>query len=257
MKQFFIFLFFIILLINLVGAIGFSPTKLIFKIESGEEECKTISLSSNSDRIMVSDQWAENKDIEWKISLFNKTSGFHNISISYPDIISSDNKNIKICLSGKKVEEYHGVVLVKEEQEGNTISQAGIWLKVTISEKQELDYEDNSGKGESDNDKNKEGGGGGTDLVNNDASDEDINEGDGYEIKKSQGKVLATVEDDEFSDKHNDKGLERITGRFTYITGEYSKIGRIIAIVMILFIIIGVFLQYRYKKIKQKRREDI
>ena len=136
MKRFiFIFLFFIILIsVNLVGAVGFSPTSLVFNLERGQQECKMISISSESNTITIEDKWTENKEIEWKVSLFDKDASYHGISIDYPKELSLDEREIEVCLSGSNIGEYHGVLLMKEEQQGNSIVQMGVWLKAVISE---------------------------------------------------------------------------------------------------------------------------
>lgn len=120
-----------------VIASGFSPTSLVFNLNVGEQDCKTITITSDSETISVSDLWAKNKDVEWKVSLFNESAGFHGISIDYDDKLNIDERQVEVCLSGNKIGEYHGVVLLKQGQEGNSIVQMGVWLKVTITEKQE------------------------------------------------------------------------------------------------------------------------
>lgn len=121
-----------------VTATGFSPSSLIYNLKVEEKQCKTITLISDSDKISVSDTWAENKDIEWKVSLFNKTANYHSISINYPSGIISPENKVEVCLSGNEVGEYHGVILLREEQQGNSIIQMGVWLKVTIAEPEQL-----------------------------------------------------------------------------------------------------------------------
>ena len=129
---FFIFLF--LLMLNGVIAVGFSPSSLVFELEPNQEECETIILTSDSETISVSDSWAENKDVEWKISLFEKNTNYHGISINYDNELSIDEREVEVCLSGGKLGEYHGVLLLREEQQGSSIVQMGIWLKLIIEE---------------------------------------------------------------------------------------------------------------------------
>ena len=60
-------------------------------------------------------------------------------------------------MSGNKIGEYHGVLLFKEEQQGSSIVQFGVWLKVLISEKPAVSSGGSSGGGSG----SGSGGGGG------------------------------------------------------------------------------------------------
>jgi hypothetical protein len=133
MRSFFIFLFFTILLTANAFAIGFSPSSLTFSLPKGQEECKIITISSDSESITVTDVWAENPDMEWKVSLFDTPSSTHSVSISYPSTLSSDDREAEICFSGSKAGEYHGAVIFQQEQEGNSIIQFAVWIKAIIS----------------------------------------------------------------------------------------------------------------------------
>ena len=74
-----------------------------------------ITINSESETIAVSDKWAENKDIEWKVSLFNESASYHNIDISYDELLENESQ-VEVCLSGENLGEYHGVLLLTEEQ---------------------------------------------------------------------------------------------------------------------------------------------
>lgn len=134
--KFFLFIFFIGILISLsfIQATGFSPTELIFEIKTNEKECGIISIISESETIQVSDKWAENKDLEWKVHLFEKDSNYHELELIYDKELSLDERKVEVCLSGSKAGEHHGVILLSEEQVGDSITQLGIWLKVIINE---------------------------------------------------------------------------------------------------------------------------
>ncbi|MEK6875539.1 MAG: hypothetical protein AABX30_02555 [Nanoarchaeota archaeon] len=123
----------VLFLTNSVMAVSFSPSSLTYNLKLNQQECKTITLGSDSETITISDSWAENKDVEWKVSLFDKTASEHGISINYPEELSLDEREVEVCLSGANLGEYHGVLLMKEEQQGNSIIQMGVWLKVIIS----------------------------------------------------------------------------------------------------------------------------
>ena len=59
------------MMIGSVAATGFSPSSHTFDLEKGEEGCERIQIFSDSERIEVSDKWAENVDVEWKVNLFD------------------------------------------------------------------------------------------------------------------------------------------------------------------------------------------
>ncbi len=122
----------ITIMANFVSASGFSPTSLIFNLSPNEKSCQTITVTSDSEKIIINDGWAENKNVEWKVSLFNGTAGYHKLTISYPKELTSQ-RTAEVCLSGEKTGEYHGVILIKEAQVGNSIIQMGVWVKATIS----------------------------------------------------------------------------------------------------------------------------
>jgi len=124
---------FSIFLIGGVSASGFSPSSLTFNLVPNQEQCQTITITSTSGSITVSDIWAKNKDIEWKFDLFTDSASSHSLSLNYPSSLSLNERTINVCLSGSNIGEYHGIMLIKEAQEGNSIIQMGIWLKVIIS----------------------------------------------------------------------------------------------------------------------------
>jgi len=163
MKLYFLFLIFVIGSMNIVMAVGFSPSSLTFKLEPNQEGCKMITIDSESEIMTVSNSWAENKNVEWKVSLFGTEADSHGISIDYPSELSLDERNVEVCLSGSDIGEYHGVLLIKEEQQGNSIIQMGVWLKVVISEKQENQQEASSSSSSS----SSSGGGGGSPVIKN------------------------------------------------------------------------------------------
>ena len=136
MKHIFYFLFFIFaILVSAVSiqAVGFSPTKLDFELGQDEIECQTITLNSDSERIVVLDKWAESSDVELRVGLLNVSSDFHGLSVDYDSELIGE-RELDVCLSGRDVGEYRGILLMREEQKGNSVVQMGVWLKVVISE---------------------------------------------------------------------------------------------------------------------------
>jgi len=129
------FLFFLFIIFFTAGAMasGFSPSSLTFNLEQNQESCQTIHLDSNSETITAKDVWAENKDVQWDSRLFDTNAEEHGITISYANNIPIDERDIEVCISGENEGEYHGDIIFEEEQEGNSIIQMGIWLKVFIS----------------------------------------------------------------------------------------------------------------------------
>ena len=134
MKPIFLFLFlFGVFLISIVGAVSFSPSYLVFNLDQNQQECQTITLGSDSSTITVLDKWANESVKDWNVNLFNDSADEYKLSIDYPKRLSFNEKTVKVCLMGVKAGEYHGIVLLREEQKGNSVVQMGVWIKAVIS----------------------------------------------------------------------------------------------------------------------------
>lgn len=94
-----------------------------------------ITINSNSEKITLSDKWAEDKDVKWDVNLFKNDSEYHSLLLNYPKTLGKNEEEAKICIKGKKNGEYHGVLLLKEEQNGNSVIQVGIWIKAVVGNK--------------------------------------------------------------------------------------------------------------------------
>jgi len=121
--------------INITGVIapGFSPSKIVKELEIGEESCQMITVNSDS-AISISDKWAEDEEVEWKVGLFDTSAEEHGININYDNELSEDERELEVCMSGERAGEYHGVLLLREEQKGNSIVQMGVWIKLVVVE---------------------------------------------------------------------------------------------------------------------------
>src|SRR3989338_1394341 len=159
-KFFLLFITLTLFGLNMAQAVGFSPPSLTFELEKNQEECKMVTIDSESEKVTVSDSWAENESVEWKVSSFNTEAGQHEISINYDDELSLDEREVEVCLSGNKLGEYHGVLLFEEKQRGNSIVQLGVWLKVLINEKPSVSEASSSSGGSGGS-----GGGGGGGII--------------------------------------------------------------------------------------------
>lgn len=137
--KYFVFLFLIILILGMgvreVRAVGYSPSSLIFNLNMGEEQCKMITIDSDSEKITLSDRWAENKDVKWDVNLFKNDSSYNSLYLKYPKTLGKNEKEAKVCIKGTKKGEYHGVLLLREEQKGNSVIQLGIWIKAMVGDK--------------------------------------------------------------------------------------------------------------------------
>ena len=226
MKYFFIFLF-VILFIQGAFAISFSPTNLVFELEFGEESCEMVKINSESEIVVVSDRWAETPDIDYSVGLFNFNSEDHGISISYPDQLSLDNRDVEVCLSGLNQGEYHGVLLFTEEQQGNSVIEAGIWLKVVIEESVE----------DSPSSSNTGGSGWGSTYQDNERKSEELVE-------------LEDVADLDFQDKDN--VVAEVVGNNAEITGGVIGTNKYLfkwgAWVLLIIVVIACYFFYRWKK---------
>lgn len=123
----------IILIVPSAFAVGFSPSSLIFDLDQKVRECKTITINSDSSKIIAFDKWGEHGTVEWKANAFNTTSSEHGITIDYDNELSEDERKADVCLSGEMIGEHRGIIIFQQQQEGNSIIQIGVWLKVTIS----------------------------------------------------------------------------------------------------------------------------
>ena len=155
-------------MLNGVMAAGFSPSSLIFDVEQDQDECQVITITSESETVVVSDSWAADSSDEWKVSSFETDASEHGIDISYDDLLEGED-SVEVCLSGSELGEYHGVILLREEQQGNSVVQMGVWLKVTISEpapEPEPISGPTSSGGSSQTSSDDDGGSGGSATVN-------------------------------------------------------------------------------------------
>ncbi|MCX6748711.1 MAG: hypothetical protein NT076_03830 [Candidatus Pacearchaeota archaeon] len=120
-------------MVSSVSAIGFSPTSLIFNLSINQQACGIIHLSSDSPMITVFDNWAENKSVNWSVYNFQTPASAHNLTLTYPKNLTLDMREVEVCLKGSTPGEYHGVIIFRQAQEGNSIIQLGIWLKAIIN----------------------------------------------------------------------------------------------------------------------------
>ena len=133
--RFLFFIFLIIFLSSAVIATGFSPNSLIFDLNQNEQQCQIVSLMNVTEEIEVINLWAENKDVEWKISNFNTDASAHGIEITYTvENTAPGEKKAEVCLSGTKTGEYRGVIIFRQAQQGNSVVQLAVWLKAIIKE---------------------------------------------------------------------------------------------------------------------------
>ena len=118
----------------LAAAGGFSPSKLVYVLGPNEELCQFVHLTSDSENITIFDVWAENETVEWKVSFFNTTAEEHGLTLTYPEELSIDERDISVCVSGEELGEYRGAVIFREGQEGMTVVQYAVWMTVIIEE---------------------------------------------------------------------------------------------------------------------------
>ena len=252
MKSKFLFFLFIILLSQFVVAVGFSPSSLVFNLNQNVEECKKIILDSESEKITVYDKWAENATAEWKASAFNKSASEHGISINYDNELSREEREVEVCLSGRKIGEYHGIIIFQQQQEGNSIIQIGVWLKVVISEKTEEVPSQPPASSDKGNSQSSGGGtsgsgtGGGTIISSKKSSNIDLlNTSDKKDNKKEKMVEELNVN---LSSKENDDVSEGV------VSEDYSEDkGTISWIVWIALALVAVISVMIINNIKKKR----
>jgi hypothetical protein len=224
--KYFIFLFFIIIFLSSLSfaqASGFSPSSFTFNLIPNEEECGTITIDSTSSTISVSDTWAENKDVEWKVGLFDTSASSHGISIDYDEQLSNNENEVEVCVSGSKVGEYHGVILLREEQEGNQIIQMAIWIELIIAEKTQEVINQNAG------------GGGGSGSSTKSTTNSTTNSTNTTTQETQEGVYVSVpnTENNTTTNQINEENKNKITG---LVTGEGGTRNIIVAILFIIII---------------------
>lgn len=220
-------------LISTVSATGFSPTSLIYNNYVGEEKCLSVTIDSTSETISVNDFWAADTEIEWKVSNFNTTSGSHGISIDYPSSLSLDQRQFDVCLSGDRLGEYHGVLLLKEEQEGNSIIQMGIWIKATITEKPAEPEQTTTSSGSSSSSSGGGGGGGAAVVTKNNTN------------ITTTSTTIQTTTTENITTTQQQTTTDGITGG---VIGTIKNHAGTIAISFIILVVIAVIINYSFMR---------
>lgn len=242
MKNFFYFLiilFLIILAVGVVEAVGFSPSSLEYNLKIGEKNCKMINLNSESELITVNDKWAENKDVEWKTNLFDKDASYHGLSVNYDNELSLDERNVEVCFKGDKTGEYHGVLLMTENQVGSSVIQMGVWLKAIISDSSETGSS-NSGQSSS------SGSGSGGGFISKNNKTNSVNKSMKIIINKTQNFDNYTNLEGE-AKEDTQKEFNDITGA---AIGAAKNNLKIILIALMALAIIGIYIYNHQKKEK-------
>lgn len=121
-----------IFLIPFASAIQFSPTSLEFNLEKNQISCKHINFQIESTNTLK-DAWAQSTSLPWTITSFQTGSQELSLALSYPTEINPEEKEIQLCLSGAVPGEYHGALIFREDEIGNSVVQFAIWLKVNIN----------------------------------------------------------------------------------------------------------------------------
>lgn len=136
-KLFFIFIF--IFLITSVSAFSIeaSPDELFLETSINQKVCKNVAIQvSEESNIIITDRWAT-KEYNQKILTEHQFSKDDiGITLSHnQNILIRNNKSIEICLSAKKEGFYHGVLLIKGEDQPVGI---GVWINLNVTEKDAL-----------------------------------------------------------------------------------------------------------------------
>lgn len=147
MKPLFYFLF-LVFFISAASAAGFSPSSLTFNLKQNEEQCQIVTLTEVTDDIDVLNVWAENKDVEWKINNFQTDATSLNLDLTYSVEDNDNGKIVEVCLKGSQQGEYHGAIIFKQQQQGNSVVQLAVWIKAII-ENQQPNSQSNSGNSNS------------------------------------------------------------------------------------------------------------
>ena len=135
MKRIFFYFLLLTLFLSVLSSasLGLDKGKLDFNIFAGEEQCNSVTLSSNNyyGLIEVRDEWS-GEDISKIYGASN-----YDLSISYIDTIVDfeDEVEFEVCISGLTPGDYKGALIFTPEAEGKVNVEIGTWLLVNIEEK--------------------------------------------------------------------------------------------------------------------------
>src|SRR4030042_3966441 len=122
-----------ILMLTIVSAIsvGFSPSSFVFTTKEGEQVCKVVNLRTSGDSIAVTDQWAGDSVMAWRVSNFKTEAKELNILQQYNPIQANDGK-IEVCYTFQEPGNYRGVILLTPQQTNTNgglqqIVRVGVW----------------------------------------------------------------------------------------------------------------------------------
>lgn len=119
--------------IPMIYAGGISPVRLTFDQAPNEEKCQIVTVSSESSLITISDSWYKYKnDDEGDLSLYTEDKSIHGIHMRYDNELSSDERDVEVCLSGENYGSYRGVLYLQEAKKGTTVLQMAVRLTVMI-----------------------------------------------------------------------------------------------------------------------------
>lgn len=250
---YFIFIFVIFLSLGVVSAdFSLDKGRLHFNLEEGVQSCQNVKVLSDNynGNFTVKDIWPEigEEDSSFKKYTLNATD--YGITISHETEILNFNKekDIEVCLSGENIGKFRGaLVFVPEAGEGtfSVVVEKGVWLNVTISEKEPIvvpveNVNTGGGSGGGSGGSGGSGGGGSAPIVNdtkNETAGEVMSEGTEESVE---------VKDEASEDvKESEKRKMLITGS---VIGETLGNKSFVVIVVAILVIGGTFVYYKRKK---------
>ena len=218
---------------NLASAtLNLSPGKLYFNINPNEEICQMIVLSSTDyiGEINIRDVWAKSFDEGSNTNTYDKKAEDFGIEIYYDNLIENfdEEEEIEVCLSGSTIRKSKGAIIFTPKSETNVVVEVGTWLFVTISEPPQMTTTSSGGGGEGSS------GGGGGGIVQ-------------QTITSRQKSSQENTEVQEISEQKEEENAG-ITGA---VIGGGKKSGKIIGITLVAIGVIGLLINYQYKKRRQ------
>lgn len=240
-KPLFIF-FFSIFLLSTVSAEGFSPNSLTFNLNVDEEGCQHVTLTTESESLEVRDVWAASSGEDWNIANFDTESGEHELTISHALTEIENGKDAEVCISGSQEGEYHGAAIFRQEQQGNTIIELAVWLKVIIREAQQPENA-NGNSGTSSN-----SGGSAANNAPQQKALAPVTQASSNSIQPENTQELSGDANEENNNQENIRGQSAITGNLINVFGANS--GSWIAVIVIAGVV-GVLASIIYRKKKR------
>lgn len=123
--------FFICILLPFVISLEVSPSQINFHGKTGETICKKFTISGSNLNIIANDRWTLDENIGRDFLAHKSSARDLGLRIDYEkEFFIEESIEKKICLSGEKTGDYHGVLLFRADGHNSGV---GTWISVELS----------------------------------------------------------------------------------------------------------------------------